>query len=70
MSQVNLIALAESCSGVRSSIGRMLLAAEGAPERAAATEAYRRSLRELLRLAREEECGMYLEVAGELAATD
>jgi len=70
MSQANLIALAESCSGVRAAIGRLLLSAEDSPGRAAATESYRRSLRSLLRIAREEECGMYLEIAGELATRD
>ena len=64
-----LIQLAESCSSVRSSIGRCLLSAEGSEERSAAVETYRRSLRELLRQARDEEAGLYLEVAGELSAT-
>jgi hypothetical protein len=70
MSHANLVVLAESCTGVRASIGRMLLAAEESPERAAASESYRRCLRNLLRIAREEECGLYLEVAGELATRD
>jgi hypothetical protein len=69
-SQANLIALAESCSAVRAALGRMLLAAEDSPERAAAADAYRRALTTLLRTAREEECGLYLEVAGELASRD
>ena len=70
MSQSNLIALAESCSAVRGAIGRMLLAAEGSPERGVAADAYDRALRSLLRVAREEECGVYLEVAGEIASRD
>lgn len=70
MSHVNLVALAESCSAVRASIGRMLLREEDSPEREAAAEQYRRALRALLRVAREEECGIYLEVAGELAPND
>jgi len=70
MSHANLVALAESCSAVRASIGRMLLCEEDSPERQAASEKYRRSLRALLRVAREEECGTYLEVAGELAPND
>jgi len=61
-----LIHLAESCSAVRASIGRMLLSEETSEERLAAADSYRRSLRTLLRLAREEECGVFLEVAGEL----
>jgi hypothetical protein len=70
MSQSNLIALAESCSAVRAAIGKMLLTAEGGREREAADENCRRALKQLLRLAREEECGLYLEVAGELASKD
>jgi hypothetical protein len=69
-SQANMIALAEACSAVRAALGRMLLAAEDSPERAAAQESYRRALTTLLRTAREEECGLYLEVAGELATRD
>ena len=70
MSQANLIALAESCSGVRAAIGRRLMCAEETPENAAAADTYRRALKNLLRLAREEECGLYLEIAGELATKD
>jgi hypothetical protein len=70
MSHARLIALAESCSHVRAAIGRMLMTAEDGPERAAATEVYQRRLRELLRIAREEECGLFLEIAGELASSD
>jgi hypothetical protein len=67
MTNDRLIHLAEACSSVRASIGRMLLSEESSEEQLAAAEAYRRSLRSLLRLAREEECGVFLEVAGELA---
>jgi hypothetical protein len=70
MAQSDLVTLAESCSAVRASIGRMLLAAADSPEREAAAEKYRRALRTLLRIAREEEYGIYLEVAGELATRD
>ncbi len=70
MAQANLLVLAESCSAVRASIGRMLMAAEDSPERAAAADRYRRSLKALLRAARAEEYGIYLEVAGELATKD
>lgn len=70
MSQANLITVAESCSAVRGAIGRMLLAAEDSPERDKAAEAYDRALRSLLRAVREEECGVYLEVAGEIASRD
>ena len=70
MSHSDLITLAESCSAVRGAIGRMLLCRENSPERAAAAETYGRSLRTLLRVAREAECGVYLEVAGEIAARD
>lgn len=70
MSQTNLIALAERCSAVRAAIGRMLLAPEDSPQRAVAAEAYHRALRNLLRVVREEECGLYIEVAGELATKD
>lgn len=70
MSQTNLIALAEACSAVRGAIGKMLLAAADSPEHAKASESYQRSLRTLLRVAREEECGVYLEVAGEIATRD
>ncbi len=68
MTNDRLITLAESCSAVRASIGRMLLAGELTEERAEAREAYRAALRMLLRAAREEECGMYLEIAGELSS--
>ena len=67
MSQSRLIHLAECCTSVRANIGRMLLTAEGTQARADATEDYRESLKELLRVAREEECGLFLEVAGELS---
>jgi hypothetical protein len=70
MSQANQIALAESCSQVRSSIGKVLLTRDETPERLAADTAYRRALEELLRIAREEECGLYLQVAGELATKE
>jgi hypothetical protein len=70
MSHANLIVLAESCSAVRSAIGRMLLCAEESDQRTAAEAAYQRALRSLLRIAREEECGAYLEIAGELATKD
>ncbi len=70
MAQADLVTLAESCSSVRAAIGRMLLAAADSPEREAAAEKYRLSLRTLLRIAREEEYGIYLEVAGELASKD
>jgi hypothetical protein len=70
MADTDLLALAECCSGVRASIGRMLLATEGSAERGHAAETYRRSLRSLLRLARQEDAGLYLEVAGELASDD
>ena len=69
MTTDRLIHLAESCSAVRSAIGRLLLSGEGTEERAAAAETYRRALRELLRSAREEEAGLFLEVAGELSST-
>jgi hypothetical protein len=68
MSSENLIRLAESCSVVRRGIGRVLLAPEGSPARAASEERYRADLRELLRIAREEECALFLEAAGELSA--
>ena len=68
MTTDRLINLAESCSFVRSSIGRLLLTAEGSEERSAAADAYRRSLHDLLRNAREEEAGLFLEVAGELSS--
>jgi hypothetical protein len=67
MTNERLIHLAEACSSVRSSIGRMLLSEEMSDERVAALETYRRSMRMLLQLAREEECGVFLEVAGELS---
>ena len=69
MTTDRLIQLAESCSAVRSSIGRLLLSAEGSEERSTAVEAYERSLRELLSRAREEEAGLYLEVAGQLTSS-
>jgi len=65
-----MIALAEACSAVRAALGKMLLSADDSPERVAAHESYRRALTTLLRTAREEECGLYLEVAGELATRD
>ena len=67
MTNDRLIHLAEACTAVRSSIGRMLLSEELSDERTAAVETYRRSLRALLQVAREEECGVFLEVAGELS---
>jgi len=69
MTTDRLIQLAESCSSVRSSIGRLLLSAESSEERGAAAESYRRALRELLHHAREEEAGLFLEVAGQLSST-
>jgi len=68
MSKANLIALAEACSRVRGSIGRMLLAADGSPEQIDAGNVYRSSLEDLLRVVREEQCGLYLEIAGEFAS--
>jgi hypothetical protein len=47
----------------------MLLSEEASDERLAALDSYRRSLRDLLRLAREEECGVFLEIAGELSTS-
>jgi len=70
MSPARLVALAESCSSVRASIGKMLLAPEESQARSDATEKYRSALKALLRLAREEEYGIYLEIAGELATKD
>jgi hypothetical protein len=70
MSQANQIALAELCSQVRSAIGKVLLTRDETPERLAADAAYRRALEELLRIAREEECGLYLQVAGDLATQE
>lgn len=67
MPSENLIRLAESCSAVRHAIGRMLLAVPGSDARADAEASYRESLRTLLGLVREEECGMLLEAAGELS---
>ena len=67
MTHDRLIHLAEACSTVRASIGRMLLAAEASEDQIEARETYRASLRTLLQLARDEECGVFLEVAGELA---
>ncbi len=68
MPAVELISLAESCSQLRAAIGRMLLCEQSAHERDAAEEQYRRALRDLLNIARREECGLFLEVAGELPA--
>ncbi len=68
MTNERLITLAESCSAVRASIGRMLLADEGSETREQAARNFRNALRELMRRAREEECGLFLEVAGELSA--
>jgi hypothetical protein len=70
MSQANQIALAEACSLVRGAVGKLLITQEDSPQRAAADGAYRKALAELLRIAREEECGLYLQVAGELATKD
>ena len=67
MTNERLITLAESCSAVRASIGRMLLSDEQSEVREEAARAYRASLRELMQRAREEECGLFLEVAGELS---
>ena len=69
MSQDRLIRLAESCSAVRASIGRMLLTPETEPGRDDVVAEYRAALRSLLREAREEECGLFLEVAGELSVS-
>jgi hypothetical protein len=67
MSNDNLIRMAESCSVVRRSIGRVLLAPESSPQRAEAEAQYQAALRELLRIARDEECALFLEAAGELS---
>lgn len=70
MSQTTLIVLAESCSTLRGAIGRMLLTAESSPEREKATAAYELALRSMLRAARDAECGIYLEVAGDVVSRD
>lgn len=70
MSQANQIALAEACTNVRSAIGKVLLTRDETPERIAADAAYRRALEDLLRIVREDECGLYLQVAGELATQE
>lgn len=67
MESDDLILLAESCSRLRASIGRMLLTSEadgGDVERA--REEYRLALRTLLQRARDADCGVYLEVAGQV----
>jgi uncharacterized protein YbgA (DUF1722 family) len=66
MASERLILLAESCSALRASIGRMLLADRGSVEHAAAAEGYDQALRDLLRHARQEELAVYLEVAGDV----
>ncbi len=67
MSDIDLIALAKSCSRVRTDIGRMLLTQDGSDNRVAAVERLEASLKALLRLARNGDCGLFLEIAGELA---
>ena len=63
MSSERLILLAESCGALRASIGRMLLSDQGSADQAAAEEAYRATLRELLHQAREGHAALFLEVA-------
>lgn len=67
INDTRLIALAESCGHTRVSVGRLLMAREGTEDHQAAAERFENHLRELLRLAREERPGMFLEVASELA---
>ncbi len=63
-----LFELAGSCTRVRSAIGQLMLAEHSVGDVSSARRDYRDSLRRLLVLAREEDCGLYLEVAGDLAA--
>ena len=67
MNDIDLLALAKSCSRVRTDIGRMLLTQDGSDKRAVAVERLQASLKGLLRLARNGDCGLFLEIAGELA---
>lgn len=63
-----LFELAGSCTRVRSAIGQLMLAEHAVGDLSNARRDYRDSLRRLLTLARNEDCGLYLEVAGEIAA--
>ena len=67
MASDTLIRMAEQCSVVRRCIGSVLMTPEGTPERAAAEDAYRAAVRDLLREVRAEEFSLLLEAAGELA---
>lgn len=64
--QANLIALAEACSRVRRDVGALFMAPEGTVQREAAEAQLRESLRRLLEEAREEDTGLFLEVAAGL----
>ena len=67
MESDELIRLAESCSQLRASIGRMLLTGQTNPDDLErAQQVYRRSLRKMLEHARRADCATFLEVAGEV----
>ena len=65
-SQANLIAVAEACSHVRRDVGRLFMTRDGTDAREQANRKLRASLRALLRRAKDEDCGLFLEVASEL----
>jgi hypothetical protein len=64
--QANLIALAEACSRVRRDVGALFMAPEGSAQRDGAEAHLRESLRRLLEEAREEDTGLFLEVAAQM----
>ena len=64
MPDPQLIALARSCSRLRTDIGRMLMAKDDSSDRVDADERLHESLRDLLRLARDQDFGLFLEIAG------
>jgi hypothetical protein len=67
-SQANLLRLADACSHVRKDVGHLFLTTDESAERVKAQKELRRSIRALLQAAREEDVGLFLEVAAQLSA--
>lgn len=65
-SQANLLRLADACSRVRKDVGHLFLTTDESPERVKAQKELRRSVRGLLEAAREEDVGLFLEVAAQV----
>lgn len=67
-SQANLLRLADACSRVRKDVGHLFLTTDESAERVKTQKELRRSIRSLLEAAREEDVGLFLEVAAQIPA--